>query len=275
VCVCSFPGTKAELPYGLGVCQGIAAMSPFFSLILGHLIGDFVLQTIDLVRLKGHSWKGLLLHSGIVVVSCGLCLWSNFPTWWPWLIPLFLLHVGTDWAKVALSRRVTGWKTRFFFLDQAAHLAVSVLVILLQAGGWPYHSLADAIGAGAANRNLVFLAAFIIAFFVVPLLEAQAAYALTRHVPKQGGDGNGNGVAATMPDRLWGGAERALVLLLLYIGPPAIWFAPLAFIPRVLSLWPAWKQPKNARVYRAKIATSILCMVVLGVVIWFMQPYLG
>ena len=250
-------------------------MSPFFSLILGHLIGDFVLQTIDLVRYKGHSWKGLFLHSGIVVISCGLCLWNHLATWWPWLIPLFFLHVGTDWAKVILNRRVTGWKTRFFFLDQAAHLAVIVAIVLVQAGGWPYRSLGDAIGGGAANRNLVFLAAFIIVFFVVPLLEAQAAYALTRYVPKQGGDGNGNGIAATMPDRLWGGAERTLVLLLLYIGPPAVWFAPLAFVPRILSLWPVWKQPSAARVYRVKIATSVVFMIVLGVLIWLMRPHLG
>lgn len=247
-------------------------MSPLFSLILGHLIGDFVLQTIDLVRFKGHSWKGLLLHSGIVVISSGICLWSNFPTWWPWLIPLFFLHVGTDWAKVNLSRHVTGWKTRFFFLDQAAHFAAIFLIVLLQSGGWPYDSVASAIGEGGANRNLVFLVALIIALFVVPLLESQAAHALTHYVPKPGNDSNGN--AATMRDRLWGGAERTLVLVLLYIGLPAAWFAPLAFVPRILSLWSVWKQPNPARVYRVKIATSILCMGLLAVLIWLLQPHL-
>lgn len=249
-------------------------MSPFFSLIVGHLIGDFVLQTIDLVRYKGHSWKGLCLHSGIVVASCAVWLWGNLSTWWPWLIPFFLLHMATDWAKVTLNHRILGWKTRLFFLDQLAHLVVIVIAVLLQSGGWPYRSLAEAIGGGPANRNLVFLLAFIIAFFVVPLLEAQAAYALTRHVPKRGGDGNGNGIAATMPDRLWGGAERTLILLLLYIGFPAIWFAPLAFVPRILSLGPCWKQPYQARVYYVKIATSVLCMIAIGVLIWLMQPHL-
>jgi hypothetical protein len=191
------------------------------------------------------------------------------------LIPLFFLHVVTDWAKVTLNQRISGWKTRLFFLDQLAHLTVIVLVVLIQAGGWPYRSLAEAIGGGTANRNLLFLASFIVAFFVVPLLEAQAAYALTRYVPKQNGDSNGNGIAATMPDRLWGGGERTIVLLLLYLGPPAIWFAPLAFVPRILALRSAWKQPHQARVYRIKIATSILSMIAIGLLVWFAQPYLA
>lgn len=249
-------------------------MSPLFGLILGHLIGDFALQTIDLVRYKGHSWKGLFLHAAIVIASCALCLWSHLPTWWPWLIPLFLLHMVTDWGKVTLNQRISGWKTRLFFLDQAAHFVVIFLVVIIQAGGWPYQSLAEAIGGGRANRNLVFLVAFIVVFFVAPLLEAQAAYALTRYRPQPNGHSNGNGIAATMPDRLWGGAERTLVLSLLYLGLPAIWFAPLAFIPRILALRSAWRQPPLARVYRVKIATSILCMIVIGLLIWFAQPHL-
>lgn len=249
-------------------------MSPLFSLLLGHLIGDFVLQTIDLVRYKGHSWKGLFLHSAIVIASCALCLWSNLPTWWPWLIPLFFLHVVTDWAKVTLNHRVSSWKTRLFFLDQLAHIVVILLVILIQAGGWPYRSLAEAIGGGAANRHLVYLAAFIVAFFVAPLLEAQAAYALTRYVPKPNCCGGNGGIAATMTDRLWGGGERTLVLLLLYLGPPAIWFTPLAFVPRILALRPMWKQPHLARVYGVKVVTSVLCMLVIGLLIWFAQLYL-
>ena len=77
-----------------------------------------------------------------------------------------------------------------------------------------------------------------------------------------------------MPDRLWGGGERTLVLLLLYLGLPAVWFAPLAFVPRILALRSAWKQPSQARVYRVKIATSILCMIVIGLLIWLAQPHL-
>ena len=252
-------------------------MSPLFGLILGHLIGDFVLQTVGLVHYKAHSWKGLLLHAAIVTASCALCLWRHLPTWWPWLLPLFLLHLVTDWAKVTLNQRIANWKTRLFFLDQLAHIVVILLVVLIQGGGWPYRSLAEAIGGGTpeANRNLALLAAFIGVFFVVPLLEAQAAYALTRYVPQPRWPGNGNGVAATMRDRLWGGAERTIALLLLYLGFTAVWFAPLAFIPRILALRPVWQQPPQARVYRVKIATSILCTIAIGLLLWFAQRALA
>lgn len=247
-------------------------MSPFFSLLLGHLIGDFALQTIDLVRYKSQSWKGLFLHSAIVTASCAVCLWNNLPTWWPWLLPIFVLHWLTDWAKVDLGRRVSGWNTRFFFLDQFLHMVLVFIIVILQAGRWPYNSPAEAIGGGPANRNLVFLLAFIVALFVGPLLEAQAAHALTRYAPNRAG--NGNGVAATMTDRLWGGAERTLVLLLLYIGAPAFWFAPLAFVPRILALWSVWKQPNQAPVYRVKIATSIILTLALGLLLRWVEPRL-
>lgn len=249
-------------------------MSPLFSLLLGHVIGDFVLQTIDLVRYKGLSWKGLFLHSAIVVVSCAVSLWNNLPTWWPWLIPLFLLHLLTDWGKVVLNRRVAGWRTRFFFVDQLLHVAAIFLIVLVQSGGWPYPSLAAAIGAGPANRTWVYLLALLIVTFVVPLLEAQAAHAFALHASKPTSNGNGEGMAATLPDRLWGGAERALALLLLYLGSPFVWLAPVAFVPRALSLWSTWKQPHLARVYRVKILTSIVCTALIGVALWLIQPHL-
>jgi hypothetical protein len=227
------------------------------------------------VRYKSLSWRGLFLHSGIVIASTAVCLWSNFLTWWPWLIPLFLLHLVTDWGKVYLNRRVTGWRTRFFFLDQLLHLAAIFLIVTIQAGGWPYPSVAAAIGAGPANRYLVYLLAFLVSTFVVPLLEAQAVYAFTLHAARPANDSNGEGMAASMPDRLWGGAERTLVLLLVYLGSPFVWLAPLAFVPRILSLWSAWRQPHLARVYRVKIVTGIVCVAVIGAALWLIQAHVG
>ena len=149
-------------------------------------------------------------------------------------------------------------------------------MIWLQEGRWPYGSLAEAVaGPGstfAANRNLLFLLAFLLAFFVVPLLEAQVAGKWMRTFA--GDVVLPNGYAASMPDRLWGGAERTLVLLLLYLGGLAAWMSPLAFVPRILSLWNTWKQPEQARVYRVKIATSIGCMLVLGGLLWLAEFFL-
>lgn len=241
-------------------------MSIFFRLVLGHIIGDFALQTVDLVVLKARSWRGLFLHALIMTACFVLAFWTDLPVWWPWLLPLFALHWLTDWGKVALARRFPQRKLSMFILDQVVHLAVIVGVIWLQEGRWPYASLAETVaGPGstvAANRDLLFLLAFLLAFFVVPLLEAQVAGKWMRTFA--GDIVLPNGYVASMSDRLWGGAERTLVLLLLYLGGLAVWFTPLAFVPRVLSLWSTWKQPEQALVYRIKIATSIGCTLILG-----------
>lgn len=251
-------------------------MSILFRLILGHVVGDFVLQTVDLVVWKARSWKGLLLHTLIMTACLALSLWTDLPAWWPWLLPLAVLHYLADWGKVVLARRFPQRKLSMFLLDQVVHLAVIVGVIWLQEGRWPYATLAEAVAgpgsAFAANRNLLFLLAFLLAFFVVPLLEAQVAGKWMRTFA--GDVALANGYVASMPDRLWGGAERTLVLLLLYVGGLAASFTPLAFVPRILSLWSTWKQPEAARVYRVKIATSIGCMVILGGLLWLAERLL-
>jgi hypothetical protein len=273
-------------------------MSTLVRLLLGHLIGDFCLQTIGLVNYKAHSWKGLFLHAGIVLASSALCLWDELLRWWPWLLPLFVWHVFTDWLKVTMSRRFPERRLAPFAFDQAMHIGAIVAVICIGQGGWPYPDVAAVIGGGslAANRNILFLAAFLIALFVVPLLEVQVAFKLTRTFVN--GQAAGNGPGASLADRLWGGGERTVALGLLYLwlsaiavwnragaavaaGPElwlyswlngiavwAVWLTPLAFLPRILAFWPAMRRPGPGRLYWFKIATSIVCTAVLGAALW-------
>jgi len=248
-------------------------MSLFFRLLLGHIVGDFALQTIQLVRYKGHSWKGLLLHSGIVTLSTGAFLW-DIPWAWPWLIPLFASHLATDWGKVTLSRRFPERRLSFFLLDQFMHVAAIVGIVCLADRSCPYPDLAATIGAGEANLYLLFVLAFLFVFFVVPLLEVQIAYKLARRMAN--GPIAGDSLAASLQDRLWGGGERTIVLALIYVwlvlGWPTVWFAPLAFIPRIIALRPAWTQPNRAHLYRFKIATSIGCSILVGTLLWLTVP---
>ncbi|MGB9722854.1 MAG: DUF3307 domain-containing protein [Chloroflexia bacterium] len=250
-------------------------MSILFRFLMGHLVGDFVLQTVDLVRLKVLSWKGLLLHAAIVTGSTALFLWETLPAWGPWLIPLFLTHLLTDWGKIALGRRWPQRQLSTFFLDQAVHLGVLALFIFLGSGGrWPYTTLAEAVGAPSpqANRNLLFLCFALVALFIVPLLEAHAVHKVAR-LSANGANAVGN-PAASLTDRLWGGGERLLVLALLYLGgpmggfAPAVWLIPLAFLPRILAHRRLWKDPEQARDFWTKIAISILSMLALGILLY-------
>lgn len=249
-------------------------MSILLRFLFGHLVGDFALQTIDLVRFKVRSWQGLLLHAAIVTGSTALFLWETLPTWGLWLIPLFAFHFLLDWGKVALARRFPQRHFSAFLLDQALHLGATVLFVFLGSGGrWPYTTLAEAIGGPSpqADRNLLFLLFGLVAFFVAPLLEANAVYKLARL------SANGtvaNGPAASLQDRLWGGGERLLVLALLYLGGPlgyglpTVWASPLSFLPRILAHRHLWKDPRQAQDFWGKVATSILTMLLLGVLLW-------
>ncbi len=242
-------------------------MSPLFRLLFGHLVGDFVLQTIDLVRFKSNSWRGLFLHSFIVIGSMAIFLWGDLPTWWPWLIPLFFLHYLTDWLKIASTHRVPGWHTRMFLLDQAVHIVTIVGIIFLSYGRWPYPTLAAAIGGATPqmNRFLLFLTALLISLFVVPLLEAQGAHKLATATH----DECVNGLAVSIPDRLWGGGERLVALVVVYLGWPAICLFPLAFLPRVVAIRKGWQRPDSPRISGTKIAVSAICMALIAAVLWF------
>lgn len=245
-----------------------------FRLLLGHLVGDFALQTIELVRFKAHSWKGLVLHAAIVTASTALFLWENLPTWGVWLIPLFVTHLLADWGKVALARRWPQRKLSTFFLDQAVHLGMLALLILLHEGRWSYVTIEMAVGGGSAeaSRNLLFLLPVLIAFSVVPILEAYAVHKVARLT--SGPNNEINGPAASLKDRLWGGGERLLALALLYIGgpmgyfSPAVWLTPLAFLPRILAQRRLWQDPQQAPDFWTKTLTSILSTALLGFLLW-------
>ncbi len=248
-------------------------MSLLWRLLLGHTIGDFVLQTIDLVRYKAHSWKGLLLHATLVLISTAVFLY-DLPWAWPWLIPLFLTHVLTDWGKVTLSRLFPKRRLSFFLLDQIVHLAIIVLVVWLAEPAFPYADLAAAVGGSSpeATLNLLFLLALLIAVAVVPLLEVQISWKMMQVLWNS--DPLENGQAASLSSRFWGGGERSLVLAFLYVwittGWPVIWMAPLAFVPRVLAAWQDWKETPQARWRAVHIATSITSTALLCVVLWFL-----
>ncbi len=248
-------------------------MSLFFRVLLGHIVGDFVLQTIDLVRYKSGSWKGQILHAGIVLVSVALFLWDDLFSWWPWLLVLFVLHLLSDWAKVLLTRRVAGWGLALFLGDQAVHLGTIVLLVYLSEGAGAFASLAVLLGGtGETNRQLLFLLVLLISLFVVPLLEAQTVAGVMRR-PTEGGNGS-NCVPATLADRLLGGGERVLVLAFWYFGGGLVWLTPLAFLPRALLYWREGGQNCRFRSGRIRVAVSIVCLLFIGLFLWWACPRL-
>ena len=80
-------------------------MSLFDWLLVGHLVGDFLLQTDGMARYKAQSWTWMLRHVGlylaVMVIVLGVYSLSNpVPLW---VLGLSLLFIGA--THIVLDRR--------------------------------------------------------------------------------------------------------------------------------------------------------------------------
>lgn len=124
-------------------------MSLFDWLLVGHLIGDFLLQTDGMAKYKTQNWSWMLKHVGAYVAAMAIVLGAyslSHPT--PlWTLVLALLFLGAThlvldrrgltlaWMRMVGITRDLGWLT--IVIDQVFHLLVLVLVAqgLSWAGG--------------------------------------------------------------------------------------------------------------------------------------------
>lgn len=131
-------------------------MNLIAALLLGHLIGDFPLQTNQIYRLKNKSWLGIVLHAVVHVVVTVMLIRQPFSVW-PLLLWLGILHFLIDLTKLRLPIKQQ-WLG--FLLDQAAHL----ITLWLLAQIWsdvvallPLSMMLPMIGYGLFLATLIFL----------------------------------------------------------------------------------------------------------------------
>lgn len=100
----------------------------FYNLLLGHLIGDFVLQTDKIAENKGRRWKWNLLHV-LAVTFCILIFSYGFGT--P-LIFLVLIngvaHFVLDFHKKAIMGVLHLSELQVFLFDQLLHILLLFLI---------------------------------------------------------------------------------------------------------------------------------------------------
>ncbi|MBV7332755.1 DUF3307 domain-containing protein [Chloroflexi bacterium TSY] len=94
------------------------------TLLLGHLLADFPLQTNWIFKMKSKNWLGVALHAAIHVLTTALLLKSSSELW-PLLFALGALHFLCDWAKLHYTSQN---QLIPFLVDQIAHLFVLVLL---------------------------------------------------------------------------------------------------------------------------------------------------
>jgi len=124
-------------------------MSLFDWLLVGHLVGDFLLQTDGMAKYKAQSWTWMLRHVGlylaVMVIVLGVYSLSNpVPLWVLGLSLLFIgaTHIVLDRRGFTLAwMRLIGITSDLDWLiivaDQVFHLLVLVVVaqIVIWAGG--------------------------------------------------------------------------------------------------------------------------------------------
>lgn len=108
-----------------------------FFLLLGHVFGDYALQTDDMAQQKGTSLRVLSLHVSIYTLVIGLFWWLgkrlNGDLLFPGIsvIPILSALYVQHWLQDHLKCRFSRGRKQFLFMDQALHLSVLYLIRIL------------------------------------------------------------------------------------------------------------------------------------------------
>lgn len=101
-----------------------------WNLLLAHLLADFPLQPMWLVRSKERTW-GLAVHGAIHFLTALLLVGSARATLWPQVLALAGFHFTVDVIKYRMSFTRPLWSVLSYFVDQAIHI-LSLIVV----AGW-------------------------------------------------------------------------------------------------------------------------------------------
>lgn len=132
----------------------------FYLFLLAHLVADFVLQPLWLVRRK-RRWDGLLIHVG-VVLACMLLLIPVEPAargLVPAMLGISAAHLLADRWKVRHADKLFRPPFVPFLLDQAIHLGTLAAALSLSLPAEQVWGLAASPLAAPALYAIVYLLA--------------------------------------------------------------------------------------------------------------------
>lgn len=107
-----------------------------FFLLLGHVFGDFALQTDRMAKEKAANRRVLSSHVLVYVLTIGAFWWlgeflnhrSGFPNWVTAIVlaVLYLQH----WLQDSIKATKFNGSKQALFIDQAVHLSVLYIIRL-------------------------------------------------------------------------------------------------------------------------------------------------
>lgn len=240
------------------------ALSFFMRLLLGHFVGDFVLQPYWLVLAKRSGWRGLTIHVGVVTFVTTILVWGTIPNWWVWMIVLFCIHLFIDQFRTfVFVDNSHGKGLLLLFLDQLAHM-LSLMFIAWAATGWTPDMLAYLGHTDAPNqyRLLAYLTGLAILISTAPVLEVEITVAIWA---AQGHETNKT-VSIDTEDRVLGSIERILGTVLILAG--YIIFAPLVFAPRLAVMVYKGQARDDKTAVITKVITSFATALLVSLILF-------
>lgn len=194
-----------------------------YAMLLAHLLGDYLLQWEFIARWKARSLMGVLAHGGIVTLTALACTVLVDPSWWPYALLIGMSHTAIDAVRARLVHTPhPTWELAWYLLDQLAHLAVIVLVVIW-SGGPQWAELAGTAEWLADPRMLVCVIGY--------LLLANPAWVLVRFTVR-GVWGPDAAPHLGEGEKYGPMVERLLIATLILIGQ--FHLAPLVLLPRRL-----------------------------------------
>lgn len=240
------------------------ALSFFLRLVLGHVVGDFVLQPYWLVLAKRKGWRGLIIHVSVVTFITAILVWGLIPNWWGWIIILFIGHLLIDQFRTfVFTDNSKGKGLLLLVLDQLSHL-ILISIIAWAATGWTPDSLGILLTSSAPNeyRMLAYLIGVAALISTAPVLEAEITVAIWA---AQGQEVKQTVKIGTL-DRVLGGFERTLAVVLILAGSGLL--APLVFLPRLAIMIYQGEARKNRTAVTTKVATSFGTALIISLVLF-------
>lgn len=109
-----------------------------FIFFIGHVLGDFYLQTDEIAKTKSEKWSSFYIHMGIYsATTIGLALLIGGVSLLPIAIVLSVVHFLVDLVKRYLDKKSKINKTALFFSDQTIHV-ILIFIVSLSMNRWLY-----------------------------------------------------------------------------------------------------------------------------------------
>lgn len=150
----------------------VSVVSFIWLFILAHLIGDFVLQTNKVAKMKAESQKGLILHFCLITGAQMLILGIYYGSLGlVAAIVIGLIHWLIDYVKIKHTSDFK-YQSIYFLLDQAMHIITIILIAwLLDPGESKYEIVMPILTLGVAVVIAVYVLSILVQFIVTDFIS--------------------------------------------------------------------------------------------------------